>query len=408
MSTNTPTNPDPFDQLDALASELSALSTPSPGVPAPPPPMGGRGVAPMASGGGHSVTLPQGSAGGGNANMGNYNATTSSFSAAGLVNHHSPSPTYTAVHQHSHRPTHYSASSQSQMNPRENIFYSTPNQSNNNPFSTDRSIGSLTENSAHSVGMEDGRFKTSYAEAMVSASGTKESGVGVIIVRNASQYCGGFIGTDGRRWCTRHPDDCNVAKHERDKAALKEGIYVRSAKGKGSGALLSPYLALTTWDKDHDLVKMGQSDLTKEVWTVMFRQSEVDRQLQESGDPSVLAPTPDPKRRYSAVATVSEKKPRLSMGKRFENSGDLGFEDTVKGEMTVLESKIDVMEATIGSKPKGEEDCSLWDSLANLKAESSTIRWVQHCFLVGRCPTFDWRRPLLCKPLPCPFTLSPL
>lgn len=41
--------------------------------------------------------------------------------------------------------------------------------------------------------------------------------------------------------------------------------------------------------------------------------------------------------------------------------------------MTVLESKIDVMEATIGSKPKGEEDCSLWDSLANLKAENSQL-----------------------------------
>jgi len=414
MSTTTPTYPDASDQLDALVSELSALSTPSPGVPAaaPPPPMGGRGAAPMASGGGHSVTLPQGSAGGeyssavssfvpvvvnnpsgvpgggvssggvlphsfaaggGNANMGNYNATTSSISAAGLVNRHSPSPTYSAAHQHSHHSTHYSAASQTHMNPRENIFYSTPNQPNNDPFSTDRSVGSLTENSAHSVGLEDERFKTSYAEAMVSASGTTESGVGVIIVRNVSQYCGGFIGTDGRRWCTRHPDDCNVAKHERDKAVLKEGIYVRSAKGKGSGALLSPYLTLTTWDKDPDLVKMGQSDLTKEVWEVMFRQSEVERQLEESGDPFVLAPTPDPKRRYSAVATVSGKKPRLSMGKRFENSGGLGFEDTVKGEMTVLESKIDVMEATIGSKPKGEEDCSLWDSLANLKAENSQL-----------------------------------
>ena len=129
--------------------------------------------------------------------------------------------------------------------------------SNNNPFSTDRSIGSLTENSAHSVGMEDERFKTSCAEAMVSASGTTESGVGVIIVRNPSQYCGGFIGTDGRRWCTRHPNDCNVAKHERDKTVLKKGVYVRSAKGKGSGALLSPYLELTTWDKDPDLEKMG-------------------------------------------------------------------------------------------------------------------------------------------------------
>ena len=243
------------------------------------------------------------------------------------------------------------------------------------------SLESLTTASQQSITKNED-FNAVFAASMSLNSSDQSTAVGLCHVTNPDSLCRGLIG-DGSTWCTKDVEDCNTNSHQKHKCDIGKGYWIRSTKRGRALVGEEHFLSQSDADRDPDLLALVESrpKFGAPFWMVAFKKAVADRMMEGEE-----VRTPSIKRKFdglkssvgesgSGIATTPTK--RFNFGVTEESLTDTAVVkemlENVGAELVVVDGKVELVSASLGSKPSAHADQTVWGAISKISGENAVV-----------------------------------